>query len=33
LVFLTEGYDGLRQRELWDEFGIPYEVLSPEEVK
>ena len=33
LVFLTEGYDGLRQRELWEEFGIPYEVLSPEEVK
>ncbi|MFM8868496.1 MAG: NAD(P)/FAD-dependent oxidoreductase [Ilumatobacteraceae bacterium] len=33
LVFLTEGYDGVRQRELWDEFGIPYELLSPEEVR
>ncbi|NDI18278.1 MAG: FAD-binding oxidoreductase, partial [Actinobacteria bacterium] len=33
LVFLTEGYDGVRQRELWDQFGIPYEVLSPEEVR
>ena len=33
LVFLTEGYDGIRQRELWDQFGIPYEVLSPEEVR
>lgn len=33
LVFLTEGYDGVRQRELWDEFGIPYELLNPEEVR
>jgi len=33
LVFLTEGYDGVRQRELWDQFGIPYEVLNPEEVR
>ena len=33
LVFLTDGYDGVRQRELWDEFGIPYELLSPEEVR
>ncbi|MBU6200697.1 MAG: FAD-binding oxidoreductase [Acidobacteria bacterium] len=33
LVFLTEGYDGVRQRELWDQFGIPYELLSPEQVR
>jgi sarcosine oxidase subunit beta len=33
LVFLTEGYDGARQRELWDCFGIPHELLSPEEVR
>jgi len=33
LVFLTEGYDGARQRELWDQFGIPYELLSPEEIR
>ena len=33
LGFLTEGFDGVRQRELWDEFGIPYELISPEEVR
>ena len=33
LVFLTEGYDGVKVRELWDEFGIPYEVLSAKQIR
>ena len=33
IVFLTEGYDGVRQRELWDQFGIPYELMNPEQVR
>ena len=33
IVFLTEGYDGVKVRELWDEFDIPYEILSAAQIR
>lgn len=32
LILRTTGFDGARMLELWDEIGIPYEVLDPDEL-
>ena len=33
LVYRTEGYSGEAVRQIWDEIGIPYEVLSAEQLR
>ena len=33
LIFCTEGYDGVVIMALWDDVGIPYERLGPEELR
>ncbi len=33
LIFRTTGYDGAAMLELWDEIGIPHEVLGPAELR
>ncbi len=33
LVFQTTGYDGTPILPWWDEFGIPYELLSPDDIR
>lgn len=32
LIFRTTGYDGVTMLGLWDEIGIPYEVLGPDDL-
>jgi sarcosine oxidase subunit beta len=33
LIFQTTGYDGTPILPWWDEFGIPYELLSPDDIR
>ena len=33
LIFQTTGYDGTPILPWWDEFGIPYELLSPDDLR
>ena len=33
LVYRTEGYSGEAVRKIWDEIGIPYEILSAEQLR
>ena len=33
LIFQTTGYDGAPILPWWDEFGIPYELLSPDDIR
>lgn len=33
LVYRTEGYDGETVRKIWDEIGIPYDILNADELR
>jgi sarcosine oxidase subunit beta len=33
LVYRTEGYDGETVRKIWDEIGIPYDILTADELR